>query len=64
MSELFVFDIKVMIQELIERNREEMRKAKSAGINSPGFNQAMGAHDELVSLLDEINELENDCESG
>lgn len=48
-----------IIQELenrIQNEKENMKDSKSAGINSPGFNQDLGAHDALKNLLDWINE--------
>jgi len=33
-----------------------MVNAKTAGTNSPGFNQPVGAHDALQDLLDWVNE--------
>lgn len=49
-------DIIELIREKIAQAKTDMVESRSAGINSPGFNQDMGAHDALVYLLQEIEE--------
>lgn len=47
-------DIINEIKERIKQAKQDMRNSKSAGVNSPGFNQDLGAHDALVYLLEAI----------
>ena len=47
---LTVNDILFEIVDRIHANKEDMENAKSAGVNLPGFNQPLGAYDELQSL--------------
>ena len=45
------------VQERLAHLTEELEDCKSAGVNSPGFNQTLGALDELRFLLDALGEL-------
>lgn len=47
-------DIIDLLKDKIEQAKKDLRESKSAGVNSPGFNQDLGAYDALVSLLSEI----------
>jgi hypothetical protein len=46
------------IQYRLTMLREELAEAREAGVNTPGFNQTLGAIDELRMLLDQIEEAE------
>ena len=53
--------IKALIQEHIDRETEGLREARRlGGVNSPGFNQIVGAIDALQQLLSEIEEADPD----
>jgi hypothetical protein len=45
------------VQERLSTLRVELEECKQAGVNSPGFNQTLGALDELQFLLDAIAEM-------
>ena len=51
-------ELKIWIIDLIKQHRDEaseaMNDCRSEGINSPGFNQEMGAFDALNRILGEI----------
>lgn len=47
------------IDERLRILREELEEAKTYGVNTPGFNQTLGAIDELKLLLDVALEQEN-----
>lgn len=49
-------DIIERLREMIAQENENMAESRDAGVNSPGFNQDMGARDALQRLLDEIEE--------
>lgn len=44
------------IESDIEREQLSMNDARKAGMNSPGFNQPLGAFDALLCLLDWVKE--------
>lgn len=52
-----VDDIKLEIKKRINQSRKHMKDAKQfGGVDSPGFNQAMGSHDVLFYLLEWIED--------
>lgn len=46
------FDLVMYVQDRGHELRERLEEAKRFGVNSPGFNQLLGAVDELQTLLD------------
>lgn len=50
--------LKELVQAWINQEKENMQEAKSAGINSPAFCMAIGAHDAYKQVLSDIAALE------
>ncbi len=48
--------LRLWLKEELSRERGNMREAKTAGVNSPGFNQSLGAHDAYQKLLDMVDD--------
>lgn len=44
------------IDDRLSMLREELAEARQSGVNTPGFNQTLGAIDELRMLVEFLNE--------
>lgn len=57
-----LFELKELLQEYIEREKEEFKDAKeSAGPNCPGACLALGALDAYRQVLTDIEDLEQEA---